>query len=66
MINPNRMKWAGHLACMGELRNVYKIWVGKPEEKGPLRRPWHKSEDIIITDLKEIGWLRSGTGGRAL
>jgi hypothetical protein len=28
-----RMRWAGHVASMGERRNVYRVWVGKPEEK---------------------------------
>jgi hypothetical protein len=31
----------GHVACMGEMRNAYKILVGKPEGKRPLRRPSH-------------------------
>jgi hypothetical protein len=35
---PRRIRWAGHVACMGEI-NAYKILVGKPEGKRPLRRP---------------------------
>jgi hypothetical protein len=39
MIKTRRMRWAGHVARMGEKRNAYKILVGKPEEKRPLGRP---------------------------
>jgi hypothetical protein len=38
MISSRRMRWASHVATMGEMRNVYKILDGKPEGKGPLRR----------------------------
>jgi hypothetical protein len=38
-IKSRRMRWAGHVACMGEERKVYKVLVGKPEGKRPLRRP---------------------------
>jgi hypothetical protein len=50
------MRWAGHVARMGEGRNVYRVLVGKPEEKRPLERPRHRWEDGIKTDLREIGW----------
>jgi hypothetical protein len=51
------MRWAVHMACIGEMRNVYKITVGKPKEKKrPLRIPWHKWEDNIRIGLREIGW----------
>jgi hypothetical protein len=40
---------------MREKRNVYRILVGKPEEKRPLRRPRRRWEDNIKMDLKEIG-----------
>jgi hypothetical protein len=52
-IKSRRMKWAGHVACMGEERNVYRVLMGKPEGKGPLGRP---REDGIRMDLREIGW----------
>jgi hypothetical protein len=39
MIKSKRMRWAGHVARMGETRNAYKILVGKPEGKRPLGRP---------------------------
>jgi hypothetical protein len=41
---------------MGEKRNVYRILVGKPEGKRPLRRPRHRWEDNSKMDLREIGW----------
>jgi hypothetical protein len=50
------MKWAGHVAWMGEKRKAYRILVGKPEGKRPLRRPRHRWVDNIKIDLREIGW----------
>jgi hypothetical protein len=41
-IKSKRMRWVGHLACMGEERKVYRVLVGKPEEKRPLGRPRHR------------------------
>jgi hypothetical protein len=41
---------------MGEMRNAYKISVGNPEGKRPLRRPKHRWEDNIKTDLREVGF----------
>jgi hypothetical protein len=38
-IKARRMRWAGHVARMGEGRNVYRVLVGKPEGKRPLERP---------------------------
>jgi hypothetical protein len=46
------MKWVGHVACMGEMRNVYKILVRYPEGKSLLRRPMHSWNDTNIIDLK--------------
>jgi hypothetical protein len=56
MTKSRRMRWAGHVARMGEKRNAYKILVGKPEGKRPLRRPRRRWVDNIKMDLKEIGW----------
>jgi hypothetical protein len=50
MIKSRRMRWAGHVARMGETRNAYRILVGKPEGKRPLGRPRRRM------DLREIGW----------
>lgn len=41
--------------CMEDIRNAYKVLVGKPQGKEPLRR-WRRWEDNINTDLREIGW----------
>jgi hypothetical protein len=41
---------------MGEERKVYKVLVGKPEGKIPLRRARRRLEDRITMDLREIGW----------
>jgi hypothetical protein len=46
-----RMRWAGHVARMGEKRNVYRIFVGEPEGKRPLGRPRRRWIDNIKVDL---------------
>jgi hypothetical protein len=55
-IKSMRMRWAGHLAHMGEEGNVYKVLVGKPEGKRQLGRLRHRWEDGIRMDLRETGW----------
>jgi hypothetical protein len=55
IIKWRRMKWAGHVARMGEKRNVYRLLVGKPERKRPLGRPRSRWMDNIKMDLLEIG-----------
>jgi hypothetical protein len=55
-IKSRRMWWAGHVARMGEGRNVYRVLVGKPEGKRSLVRPRRRCEDGIKMDLREIGW----------
>jgi len=61
MIKPRRMRWAGHVARMGERRGVYRVLVRKPEGKRPLGRPRRKWEDNIKFDLEEVGcWGREG------
>ena len=49
-----RMRWAGHVARMGEERGVYSVLVGKPEGKRPLGRPRRRWVDNIRTDLQEV------------
>jgi hypothetical protein len=56
MIKSRRMRWAGHVARMGEKRNVYRISTGKPEEKRPLGRSRCRWVDIISINLREIWW----------
>jgi hypothetical protein len=55
IIKSKGMRWAGHVARMGEKRNVYRLLVGKPEGKRPLGRPRRKWIDNIKMDLLEIG-----------
>jgi hypothetical protein len=50
------MRWAGHVAHMGEERNVYRVLMGKPEGKRPLGRVRRRRGDGIRIDLREIGW----------
>ena len=50
-----RLRWAGHVARMGERKGVYRVLVGKPEGKRPLGRPRRKWEDNIKMDLQEVG-----------
>jgi hypothetical protein len=45
----------GHVACMGERRGVYRVFVGKPEGKRPLGRRRRRWEDNIKMDIKDIG-----------
>ena len=50
-----RMRWAGHVARMGEERGVYRVLVGKPEGKRPLERSKRRWVHNIRTDLQEVG-----------
>ena len=50
-IKSRRMRWAGHVARMGERKGVYRVLVGKPEGKRPLGRPKRRWEDNIKMDL---------------
>jgi hypothetical protein len=52
-----KMRWAGHVACMGEVRSAYNILVGRPEGRGPLGRPRRRWEDNIKMYLREIGFV---------
>jgi hypothetical protein len=49
------MRWAGHVARMGEVRGAYNILVGRPEGRRPLRRPRRRWEDNIKMDIRKIG-----------
>jgi hypothetical protein len=55
VIKPNRMRWTGHAAPIGENRGIYKILVGRPERKRPPKRQKRRWEDNINMDLREIG-----------
>jgi len=50
------MRWAGHVACMGERRGIYRVVVGKSEGNRPLGRPRCRWEDNIKMDLHEVGF----------
>jgi hypothetical protein len=63
VIKSRRMRWAGHVARMGEGRGVYGVLVGSPGGKRPQGRPRRRWEDNIKMDLREIGidganWIR--------
>jgi hypothetical protein len=56
MIMSRRMRWAGHVARIGDKTNVCRILVGKPERRRSLGRPRRRWVDNIKMDLREIGW----------
>jgi len=55
VIKSRRMRWAGHVARMGEERGLYRFLVGKPEGKRPLGRPRCRWADNIMMDLQAVG-----------
>ena len=55
VIKSRKIRWAGHVARLGEKRGVYRILVGKPEGKRQLGRPRRRWEDNIKMDLHEVG-----------
>jgi len=55
VIKSRRMRWAEHVARMGEERGVYRVLVGKPEGKRPLGRPRRTWVGNIRMDLQEVG-----------
>jgi len=55
VIKSRRMKWAGHVARMGEERAVYRVFVGKLEGRRPLGRPRRRWVDNIRMDLQKVG-----------
>jgi len=71
VIKSRRLRWAGHVARMGERRGVYRVLGGRPEGKRLLGRNRRRWEDNIKMDLQEVGcgvwtgssWNRIGTGG---
>jgi hypothetical protein len=74
VMKSRRMRWAEHVARMGEGRGAYTILVGRPEGRRSLGRPRRRWEDNIKMDLQGVGWgawtglmwLRIGTGGGLL
>ena len=55
VIKSRRVRWAGHVARMGDRRGVYRVLVGNPEGKRPLGRFRRRWEDNIKMDLQEVG-----------
>jgi hypothetical protein len=76
MIRSRKMRWEGHVAQMGERRNMYRLLVGKPEGKKRLGRPKRRWVANIKKCLGVIGdrmgvltglfWLQIGTSGKLL
>ena len=69
------MRWAEHVACVGERKGACRVLVAKPDEKRPLGRPRHRRKNNFRMDLQEKGWggawtdliwPRIGKGGRLL
>jgi hypothetical protein len=63
VIGSRRLRWAGHVASIGEGSGVYRVLVGRPEGKRPLGRPRRRWEDNVKLDLMAIGidganWIR--------
>jgi hypothetical protein len=71
VVKSRGMRWAGHVARMGEDRGVQRVLVGKPVEKRPLGRPrlrWEDNIRWIFRKLEEVvgtgwSWLRIETVG---
>jgi hypothetical protein len=62
IIKSRRMRWAGHVARMGEKRNVYRLLVGRPEGKRPLGRSRRRRIDnmkmvLLETGLNVVDWI---------
>jgi hypothetical protein len=55
-IKSKRKRWEGHVARMGEGRNVYGVLAETPEGKRPLGRPRPRWDDGIKMDFKAVGW----------
>jgi hypothetical protein len=66
VITSRGMRWAGHIAHMGEIKNTCEVLIRKSEWRRPLGRSMHRWEDNIRMDLGKIGWehvdYASGSG----
>jgi hypothetical protein len=56
VIISTKMCWAGYEARIEAKRGTYRVLVGRPDEKRPLGRPWHRWDDNIKMDLLEMEW----------
>jgi hypothetical protein len=74
LIKSRRIRWVGHVACMGESRDVYRVLVGEPEGKRSLEDPGIDWRIILRQNFRKwnvrartgLMWLRTGTSGRHL
>ena len=74
VIKSRRMRWLGHVVCMGKRMGAYRVLMEKPEGKRSLGKPRQRWEDNIKMDFKVIVWdawtglmwLRIYTSGRLL
>jgi hypothetical protein len=74
MMKSRRLRWALHVARIGETRNAYRIWVGKAEGKRPPGRTRHRYNNNIKVDVGEVGllawtglmWVKVRTSGGLL
>jgi hypothetical protein len=67
VIKSRRMRWAGYVARMGEGSGLYEVLVAKPKDKIPLGRPRRRWEEIIKSELQEVGcgcmnWIELAQG----
>jgi hypothetical protein len=57
IMKARRIRWAGHVARMGERRNAYRLLVGKPEGRKPLGRPRHRWVDLVEAGWGDVDWI---------
>jgi hypothetical protein len=62
VIKSRRLRWAGHVARMGERKGAYRVSMGKPKGSRPLGRPRRRWEDDVKVYLREVGWGGASTG----
>ena len=70
LITSRRMRWAAYIARMDEYIDVYRVSVGIPEERRPLRKNSHRRDDNIMMDLQEVGcegmeWIKVAQDGES-
>jgi hypothetical protein len=56
VIKSIKMRWIGHVACVGDRRGAYRVSVGRPDGKRPLGIPVSRWEDNGNMDLQEMEW----------
>jgi hypothetical protein len=62
IIKAKRMRWARHVARMGEKRNAYRLLVGKPEGRRPLGRPRRRWVDLVEVGWGDVDWISLAQG----